>query len=73
LTGRETKANFVAMQGEFPHVVPNVFLGKGEVAFDPELLFRAVAAGYDYLENLENSIDSHGLEIALEISSDWRF
>ena len=73
LTGRETRANFDKYTAEFPSIVPNVFLQKNEIALDGTLLANTVAAGFKYLENLENSIEEHGLALALEIASDWRF
>jgi CheY-like chemotaxis protein len=73
LTGRERKSNFDAQKASFPNIVPNVFLSKSEVALDAGLLENSVAAGFVYLEEIENSIDEHGLEIALSIAEDWRY
>ena len=73
ISGREKKSNFENRQVEFPEVVPNIFLAKNEIALNVDLLENSVKSGFNYLEELERKIDEHGLSVALEMSSDWRF
>lgn len=73
LTARESQENFFARKALDPSNVPNIFMSKQEQARNPGILKEAVANAQNYLWDLETSIDEHGLSLAIEIATDWRF
>lgn len=71
LTGRETFSNFNIQAELLGDLAPDSYLSKSSTAANPSLLLDAVGKNIHALEQFSDSIDEHGLEIAIGIYTNW--
>ena len=71
LSGRETAAGYVARRRENMRESPDQFVSKDELASHPDVMLDLLSEYDDYLDELQATVDEHGVERTLGIFGGW--